>query len=145
MIDLNELNIDKEIIIDNDYSFNESLSSIKKINKTHFKGKIYYNSADELKLEGRLNVDLILYDTVDLSDYPYKINENIDEILDYEQKTLDINEILWENIVLEVPIRATKHSDTELNGEGWKLNNDSSKKEIDPRLEKLQELFKGGE
>ena len=46
---------------------------------------------------------------------------------------------------MEVPIRATKHSDTELNGEGWKLKNDSSKKEIDPRLEKLQELFKGGE
>ena len=145
MIDLNELNIKDEIIINNDYNFNETLPSIKKINKTHFDGKIYFDVSGSLKLEGLLTCDLVLFDSVDLSDYNYEIKTNIAEILDNEQKTLDINEILWENIVLEVPIRTTKCKSLEQSGERWKLKGEDSENEIDPRLEKLQELFKGGE
>ena len=146
IIDLNELNYKKQINIDADVNFEQLINTIKKVNNAHFKGLIFINAADELKLEGDLKATLVLYDAVDLSDYDYPIDINIDEILDLKQKTLDINEILWENIVLEVPIRVTKHDSSNLKGEGWEVKNEKSKdNEIDPRLEKLQELFKGGE
>ena len=61
------------------------------------------------------------------------------------KNTLDKLEFLWENIVLEVPISLTNNSGTTLRGEGWELNNDSDEDEIDPRLAKLNDLFKGGE
>ncbi len=145
-INLNELNYKNEIKIDNDVSFNENYSSIKKIVNAHFKGKAFIDTTEEAKLKGVLTADLILYDSVDLSDFDYKIEVNIDEILNLDEKTLDINEILWENIVLEVPIRATKHEISNMSGDGWEVKNeDSLDDEIDPRLAKLQELFKGGE
>jgi uncharacterized metal-binding protein YceD (DUF177 family) len=145
MINLNELNYKKEILIDEDITFEETYSSIKSVDKCHFKGKVFIDSAEEAKLEGILNATLILYDSVDLSDYEYKIEVNIDEILSLEQKTLDINEILWENIVLEVPIRATKCENASQKGEGWEVKDNDSLDETDPRFAKLQELFKGGE
>ena len=101
---------------------------------------------EEIKLEGVLSADLILVDAVDLSDFPYKIEANIEEIIDLEQKTLDINEILWENIVLEVPIRVSKSETSIQKGNGWEIKDKETRnEEIDPRLAKLQELFKGGE
>ncbi len=145
-IDLNELNYKREIDIDEDVIFNDKYPSIKSINNAHFKGKLLLDVTEEIKLTGLLCADLILYDAVDLSDYEQKIAINIEEILDLEQKTLDIKEILWENIVLEVPIRATKAKHIAQKGDGWEIKDeDSLDAEIDPRLEKLQELFKGGE
>ena len=145
-INLQELNYKKEIIIDDDISFQDNYNSIKEIKNAHMKGKVYINTSEEVKLEGNFTADLILYDAVDLSDYDYKIDINIDENLSLDQKTLDINEILWENIVLEVPIRVTKHDHLSQKGDGWEVKDkDFLDKEIDPRLEKLQELFKGGE
>ncbi len=145
-IDLNELNYKSEIKINQDFSFNEEYSSIKEIKKVHFDGKLWITPTEEIQLIGDLTADLILYDAVDLSDFPYKIAINIEENIDLEQKTLDINEILWENIVLEVPIRVTKHETISQKGDGWEVKDkDSLDEEIDPRLAKLQELFKGGE
>jgi hypothetical protein len=122
------------------------MPSIKDVRNAHFIGKTYLNTAGETKLEGNLKADLILIDAVDLSDFDYKIDINIDEIIENDVKTLDINEILWENIVLEVPIRVTKHEAKPMQGKNWEIKDEESRdNEIDPRLEKLQELFKGGE
>lgn len=141
-----ELNIKKEILINQDFDFNNFGSSgIKEVNKIHFEGKIYYNVSDELKMEGKLIGELILTDAVDLSDVLYPISINIDEIIKNNENILDINEILWENIVLEVPIRVTNKELTKLEGDGWKILNEDNEDKIDPRLQKLQELFKGGE
>jgi hypothetical protein len=145
-IDLNALNYKDEISIDQDFSFVSVMPSIKDVRNAHFIGKTYLNTAGETKLEGNLKADLILIDAVDLSDFDYKIDINIDEIIENDVKTLDINEILWENIVLEVPIRVTKHEAKPMQGKNWEIKDEESRdNEIDPRLEKLQELFKGGE
>ncbi len=147
-ININELNIKKEINIDDDFSFNEeNLESlgIKKIESCHFLGKIYYNSLDEICLSGNLICELIMSDAIDLSDILYEIDVNIEEIIENFENTLDINEILWENIVLEVPMRVTNKNLGSLQGNGWKVKTEEDEDEIDPRLEKLQELYKGGE
>ena len=50
--------------------------------------------------------------------------------------------ILWENIVLEVPMRFTLAKDAHLSGDGWSLGVDKKHEEqIDPRLAKLSELL----
>ena len=132
-IDLNELNYKDEIIIDDDFSFNEEYPSIKRITNAHFNGKLFNAPTEEIKLEGVLSADLILVDAVDLSDFPYKIEANIEEIIDLEQKTLDINEILKSETSIQ-------------KGNGWEIKDKETRnEEIDPRLAKLQELFKGGE
>lgn len=119
-------------------------------------GRVYYNAADEveitLKVEGNMQLhDAITWEPID---YPYVIDieENITEsssnlpkYLENEQNTLDIIEFLWENIVLEVPIRVTNSTGAQMKGEGWELNGSTSNGQIDPRLAKLSEIFKGGE
>ncbi len=145
-IDLQMLNYKKEIIIDSDFEFNQEYSSIKEIKNAHFSGKVFIDTTEEAKLLGTLEADLILYDSVDLSDFEQKIEVNIEQILNLDKKTLDINEILWENIVLEVPIRSTRCETTNMSGEGWEVKEEDSKDNyINPELAKLQELFKGGE
>jgi len=61
-----------------------------------------------------------------------------------EQNILDIMTILWENIVLEVPIRLTKTENMQLSGDGWSMGDNKIKDDIDPRLAKLTELLREG-
>ena len=87
---------------------------------------------------------------MDLEEVNYPINLEISEILsenddekDQNQiKTLDIMDILWQNIVLEVPISVRKNPEKKYNleGEGWELVNEERKK-LDPRLAPLLELL----
>ncbi len=149
-INKSELNINKKIDIDEIFEFSEEnfkQAGIINAKNIKFVGNLFYNLADEIKLEGTLSGELILEDAVDLSEFLYKIDIKIDKIIENCENTLDINEILWENIVLEVPIRATNKELGSLKGSGWKVINEDEKSEdeIDPRLAKLQELFKGGE
>ncbi len=146
-VSIQELNIKKELDLnfDLDYSdYNLEKAGIRKIDKISFSGKLYFNVVDEIILEGNIFGKVILPDSVDLSDYSYEIDAKIEEIIENFENTLDINEILWENIVLEVPIRVSQKNLEDISGNGWKVVNETEDK-IDPRLEKLQELFKGGE
>jgi uncharacterized metal-binding protein YceD (DUF177 family) len=56
-------------------------------------------------------------------------------------------EFLWQNIVLEVPIRYTKSDADNLKGDNWQVISDNNnEEEIDPRMQKLYDYFnKGGE
>ncbi len=154
-INLNMLpyKINEEVTIPESFYKN---TDIKKIDKLKVEGIIKYNSADEV--EAILNVEgsMTLVDAITNEPIEYPLNieiaENIEEFNEdltknYEknQNTLDIIEFLWENIVLEVPIRITNEAGVQKSGDGWELNGKSNAENIDPRFEKLSELFKGGE
>ena len=70
------------------------------------------------------------------------LSENDDEKDQNELKTLDIMDILWQNIVLEVPIsyRKDPNKTYSLSGDGWELV-DEERKKLDPRLAPLLELL----
>ena len=73
-------------------------------------------------IEGKMKLN----DSVTLEEvwYPFKIeiNEKLDEFIEKNQKSLDIIEFLWQNIVLEVPLRYTLVSNySDYHGDGWKL------------------------
>lgn len=154
VIDLNKIN--NEIFIDQIYDFDKKYyekTDIRLLKNVHFIGKVYYDYEGNMKIEGKCNGIMILPDSITLEDieHPfsfeidYIINENNEEIKEYYEKlknTLDIMGILWQNIVLEVPMRITNNSidKIESNSDGWDIKNEN-KKEIDPRLAKLTELL----
>lgn len=131
-------------------------TSIKKLSDVKVKGIIKYNAVDEVVVNLDVDGVMELNDAVtnELINYPFsfKIDENLEEneencakYLEKSQNILDIIEFLWENIVLEVPIRVTSLTDAHLKGNGWELNSKENNDGVDPRFEKLNELFKGGE
>ncbi len=154
LIDLNRIrdiyNINEEIDFSEDYYKN---TSIKKLIDTTFNGKIFYDYENNLRITGKCRGTMILEDAITLDDINYPFSFELDEILDENNEeiaeyfensknTLDIIGVLWQNIVLEVPMRVTnsKIEDIKTTGEGWELVNEK-KKEIDPRLAKLAELL----
>ena len=155
-IDLKKLNI-SDILFDEYLTIDSELyknSAIKNLKPVKISGKIFYNISDEIELDLDVDGVMVLEDSITLDpiDYPYSfhINEIItsenEEIKDYYQNsknTLDIMPILWQNIVLEVPISITKEKDAHLSGEGWELNNEEEDK-IDPRLAELSKLLDEG-
>ena len=69
---------------------------------------------------------MIIKDSISNEDvnYPFDIeyNDFIEENCRKNQNTLDIFEVLWEHIVLEVPLQFTKVEDlSKFHGDGWKL------------------------
>lgn len=155
MIDLNELNIKKEIIIDIDVYKDDDLDKrIINLKNSHVKGRIFNNVLDIIELDLQFTGEMIIADSITLEpiSYPFtikiqddinEIKENFPDTVDFTKNTLDILLLLWENIVLEVPISYTTSSDAKISGNGWELKNDNNKDEIDPRLEKLNQLLKG--
>ena len=153
MIDLNKIII-KDLIVDEDIIFeNKSLiNGLKDVKDAHYSGTIRLNEDENIELDLLLTGKMILIDSITLNEIEKNFEIKIEEILSREddnfkeyfnnlQNTLDISEILWQNIVLEVPIRIRQdEEDITLEGEGWQLNK-KDEEEIDPRLAKLQELL----
>ena len=152
-INLSELSYKDKIEINDTFNFSEDYlgkCDIKKLDNVKVTGYLYQNSVDEycsyLEVEGKM----MLLDSVTLAPIDYDFSFTLDDILDErcinEQNVLDIMELLWENIVLEVPIRYTKSDAENLKGDNWEVLSETSKEEeIDPRMQKLYELYKGGE
>ena len=151
-IDISKVD-EKGIVIDDTVSFGEEYlknTPIQKLDDVKVKGRVYYSVTNEVVLEVNVDGSMVLLDAIDLEpiDYPIKLeisevlSENDDEKDKKELKTLDIMDILWQNIVLEVPISVRKDPDKKYNlhGEGWELIDEESKK-VDPRLAPLLELL----
>lgn len=138
-IDLTKLitNIEEEIDINVDLEFNESKlqeTSIKRLEKVTFSGfvtKLYNN---DYQISGCLSGTMILPDDITLEEVEYKFstqieeefsefNENDDNNLKIIQNRLDISEFLWQNILVEIPLKVVneKNKNLTLKGDGWRL------------------------
>ena len=132
-IDLAKID-EKGIVIDDTISFGEDYikkTPIKKLDNIKVKGRAYYSVTNEIVFDCDVKGAMVLEDSLTLEpiDYPIDIHinevlgENTEENVKNESKTLDIIDILWQNIVLEVPIslRVNPEKDYNLKGEGWEL------------------------
>jgi len=113
------------------------------------KGEICLNTAEEIILDLRVSGILIILDAYSKEAVEYNIDfpleENLGEISLISENTLDILDVLWENTVLEVPIRFVSNENAiTKNGDGWELV-DETKEKVDPRLKILQNLDLGRE
>lgn len=144
---------EKGIVIDDTISFCEEYiknTPIEKLDNVKVHGKAYYSVTNEIVFDCHVEGTMILLDAMDLSEVEYPFNFEISEVLsenddekDQNQlKTLDIIDILWQNIVLEVPISVRKDPNKKYNleGDGWELV-DEERKKLDPRLAPLLELL----
>lgn len=90
-----------------------SNSSIKKDNEEFV---ISLDVKSKMKINDSITLDEVWYP------FEIKIEEKLDDFLEKNKKSLDIIELLWQNIVLEVPLRYTLVSDySNYHGDGWKL------------------------
>ena len=155
--DLNKIT-EQGILIDTIISFDEEylrVSEIKKLDNVHVSGRIYYSLTKEVIFAGNVNGNMTLVDgySGDLIDYPFNIDldeilanfSNEDEKMGKKPKnSLDLKEVLWENIVLEVPIVVSKDNKVKTKkGEFWEVRDENSKKD-DPRLECFRNLLDEG-
>ena len=151
-IDLAKID-EKGIVIDDTVSFGKEYiekTPIQKLDNVKIKGRAYYSVTNEIVFDCHVEGVMVLLDAIDLEPINYPFSFEISEILsecDDEKdqnkiKTLDIMDILWQNIVLEVPIRVRRDPDKNyhLEGEGWELV-DEERKKLDPRLAPLLELL----
>ena len=139
------INIDSDIIVPNDYL---EKSGIRRLNNIHFKGNIKKLVDDTYSLEGVLSGTMILADDITLEDYEYnftsEIEENIEETSINLQKTLDITDILWQNILIEVPSKVVsdKNKNLKLEGNGWRLISEDDLNNSNNPLSELEDLLR---
>ena len=97
-------------------------SRIISLNNLKFNGKITLDEANELSLTGKLSGTMILKDDITLEKVNYDFETDIEEILEKENNKVDLTDIMYQNIVVEIPskVRATSE-DIELSGDGWRV------------------------
>ena len=149
--------IDEYIDIDDNIVFDvEKLkeNNIIDIKAAKIKGIITKNN-DSYDIDVILSGILVLPCSVTLKpvdiNFENNITGNIEELLEEinesskkTQNTIDIFPIMWENILMEIPIRVVspEASNVKLEGEGWKLIDNEEKGSLNPGLQKLNDLLK---
>lgn len=149
--------IDSQVEIDMLYSFDKEMlkkTDIISLDNVSVKGYITSNSIDDYDLDVNVDGIMVLPSSLTLepTDYKFsiKIEGNIDELLKEinetlkkNQNTIDILPIIWENILMEIPIRVVgeKNQNLQMEGDGWKFITEEEKK-LNPELQKLKDLLK---
>lgn len=115
--------IDEIINIPQDY-YKET--DVKKLDNVKVVGEITRQTDDIDYVDLDVSGVMILQDSISLEDieYPFslKIEGDLKEFITNLENSLDIIELLWENIVLEIPLKYTKVEDlSKFHGDGWKL------------------------
>ena len=129
-----------------------SNTDIRRISPVKVSGFLY-NNDEEYELNINIKGEMILPCARTLKDVKYPFDIDINEIIDEKnefdvkiiQNRLDIFPIIWQYILVDIPLRVL-HPDAKekpLQGSGWRLITEDDKKEkIDPRLEGLSKFIK---
>ena len=159
-IDISELNnglVDR-VNIDLIYSFSKDEfagTDIRKLDDVKIKGYINKDVMNNLYLNLVVDGEMILPCAVTLDDvnYPFnfeiagELSEIMEEIELFSKKSensIDIFPIIWENILMEIPMKVVseKAKNYKAEGNGWKLITESDDhEEVNPELAKLKELL----
>lgn len=126
---VNSITIDQEFTIPKEDYTNTDIIDLSKVK---VEGNLTYPSIDDLLLEVECSSTMKLHDSVSLEpvnySFSFKISENVSEFIEKDQFTLDIISILWENIVLEIPIRYSEVNDYDkYKGDGWRVISEDEK------------------
>lgn len=158
VFDLSRLksNLEKSIDIDCHYTIDETfISSTEIMNPFDIKVK---GSITKSMLEGfdlNIQVDGIMELPCSITLKPVsvpfhtEIEGNLDELLEEIEEnhkkienSIDLLPIIWENILMEIPMKVTSPDaySTKVEGDGWKFVTEKEE-EINPALAKLKDLL----
>lgn len=147
-IDLTSLNsrIITEVKIDDVVSFDEEYlknSAIKRLDNVKVVGTIRVNSTNDNILDVNVMGSMLLEDSVSLEDINYPFSIQIEEkISGNDENTIDIMDVLWQNIILEIPLKFTNVKDySKFQGEGWKLVSEDELKVENNPFNELDSIF----
>ena len=144
--DITRLNNDIEKVVPIDITYSFSKEQIKgtdllKLDDVKIIGELHKNVLGNIVLSVDVSGVMILPCAVTLKpvDYPFslviddeieKLYENIEEKSINLQNTIDILPIIWENILMEIPMRVVSPDaeNIKLSGDGWKLVTDEDNK-----------------
>lgn len=148
--------IETEVDVDCEVSFNEAdieNNDILELKPVSVKGKIVKTSLDNYRVILNVTGKMVLPCAITLKpvDYPFVID--IDEIFSDDaeemskkvkkcENTIDILPIVWENILMEIPMRVVSPDASleKIEGDGWKVITEDSQN-INPELAKLKDLL----
>ena len=121
---LNKLSIDEEVIIPEEYYKNAGVRSLSKVKVN---GDVTVNYEENIELHLNVSGEFIIPCAITLDDVIVPFNTFIEEEIDQNKLNdeffLVLLDVLWENIVLEIPVRVVKEGvkSEDLHGEGWEL------------------------
>ena len=122
-------------------------SRIDELKNITLDGKVKLDEENELILSGSIQGTMTLKDDLTLEPVEYTFKAEIEEELPNNEFVIDITDILWQNILTEIPskVRATDE-DVYLSGDGWRVIseeqfNEERNKQDNP-FAKLNELLK---
>lgn len=134
------------------YSFSKKQlekTSIIKLDNVKISGKIT-SGFDQYHLIADIKGTMVLPCSITLkpTNYPFSIeidddfSELLEENIKNDANSIDIFPIIWENILMEIPLRVVNDdvSDVKLKGDGWQFITNKEDR-INPELEKLKELL----
>ncbi len=145
------IEVDELVPFEQEYAQNTELIDLK---NTMVKGTLYKDSTEQIILNIVLKGVMVLPCSITLKpvDYSFEcsIHGSMEELyqeIDKNDKkyenSIDILPILWENILMEMPMKVVSDdlSDAKTEGEGWKLITEKEDTYINPELEKLKDLL----
>ena len=121
---LNKLSIDEEVVIPEEYYKNAGVRSLSKVKVN---GDVTVNYEENIELHLNVSGEFIIPCAITLDDVIVPFNTFIEEEIDQNKLNdeffLDLLDVLWENIVLEIPVRVVKEGVfyESTSGEGWSL------------------------
>ena len=158
-IDITKLKSDIEDSIDIDLTYSFSKEELEgtdllKLDDVKITGIISKDSLNEYTIDVDVNGTMVLPCAITLEpvDYPFnvKINGNLEEMFEEIEEnskkienSIDIFPIIWENILMEIPMKVVseKAKDIKLEGDGWRLITDEDRGNTNPEFQKLSQLF----
>ncbi len=130
-ISVTELNTKKRVDFEGSPDLKEYFTSdVKDIKNLKVSGTIIDNDTDDYEIKLSIKGTLVLKSVINGSDVleDFDIDyedfiENLVEKYKNSSNSLDILPIIWENILLEIPIRAVNEGDTyeTSSGDGWEI------------------------
>lgn len=84
-----------------------------------FDGNISLNNDNLILVTGKIFGIIVLPDDITLERVDCKIDTNLEEILEKRENILDISSILWQNILVEIPLKVRKNcEEVNMSGNG---------------------------
>ena len=130
IVDIRKLHHDKKLSISGEVSYDKEYyekMDILSLTPISVNGDLSINYEDEIMLKCQIKGTFTMPCCVSLEAVEIPFEAEVEQIIDEKdlksQINLDLFDILWENVVLEVPIKVTKEGITNKHtkGEGWEL------------------------
>ncbi len=146
---LHRIPVQGEIIIPSEMLENTDIRRISPVKVNGFVS----NNEENYELDINITGEMVLPCCRTLKDVNYPFVIHIDEIIDENndnsleiiQNSLEIFPIVWQNILVDVPLRvlAPDAKDEPIEGDGWRLiTEETNEEKVDPRLAKLKDYIK---